>query len=474
MKTILLFLLVLLPVSPANAATLGIPDGIYDGGGSLKPLNKLEPQLTFTSHRIIKNGTVEAYSSAYLLGIKIISIAARLQLVPDQIENEYKVLDLDHNRKQVGEAFCHDGSCNFTARVSVDDKVSGPKGEFYLIETWTPIDHGFRLSEGNQIYKGTPADYIGEFYSQDASYEQVRDLVFEAPLKSPPKWEGIDPKQVMNAFFLRTGEIVDRSHATFESESNFRPARPKLLHPVGICAEAEWHITTSSKATGLFRKGTRVPALIRFSAGTSDSVYLPKGPGRIFGLAVKLFPTHNESEPVETVNIQMLDHYGFDRTKRKRYFFEDSESGDTPVFFTNVAPAESAFGKALATFFDRFDKPNFSRPVYPLAQIDEHGNKVESEVSPYEIRLIPNFKPNTIDPEHENIDFRTELSELKPGSVKMDIVIQSYEPKNETENLEMVNEKIGTLEIGKMVLSNTCDLNLHFNHPFNRFKKVLH
>jgi hypothetical protein len=110
--------------------------------------------------------------------------------------------------------------------------------------------------------------------------------------------------------------------------------------------------------------------------------------------------------------------------------------------------------------------------VYTLAQVDARGHKIENETSPYEIRFIPNFKPNPVNPANENIDFRNELAGFKPGEVKLDIVIQNYEPKSETDNVE--TETVGTLTIGKMVLSNTCDLNLHFNHPFNRFKKVLH
>jgi hypothetical protein len=301
----------------------------------------------------------------------------------------------------------------------------------------------------------------------------VRDAIFASPLQSPPKWEGIGPEQVFDAFFLRSGEIVDRSHATFDNNTNFRPSRVKLLHPVGVCAEAEWAITKASRATGLFTEGTKVPAIVRFSTGTSDSLYLAKGPGRIFGLAVKLFPTQNPNQSVDTVNIQMLDKYGFDRSPRKRYFNEDDANGATPVYFTNVAPAHSAFGKALATFFDRFDKPNFSRPVYPLAEVDQQGHSVREDVSPYEIRLIPHFKAHAEVATNDSIDFRTELLDYKPHEVSLDIVLQSYEPSAGSETLVQSGEVIGQLTINRMVMSNDCDLTLHFNHPVNRFKAVL-
>jgi hypothetical protein len=298
-------------------------------------------------------------------------------------------------------------------------------------------------------------------------------MVFESPLAKVKQWSGIEPEQVFNAFFLRSGEIVDRSHATFDSVSDFRPARMKLLHPDGICAEAEWEITEPSKATGLFSAGTKVPAIIRFSSGTSDTVYSKGGTQRIFGLAAKLFPSRNKDQIVETENIQMLDRYGFDRSPRKRYFYEDQQpdGASDPVYFTNVAPAKSAFGKALATFFDRFDQPNFSRPVYPVAEVDDHGQDIQKDIAPYEIRFIPHFKPHEEPSDSESLDFRNEIQTYNPGEIVMDIVIQTYEPEHGETTLTTVAQTIGHLTIGKTVISDACDLNLHFHHPFNRFRK---
>jgi hypothetical protein len=136
-----------------------------------------------------------------------------------------------------------------------------------------------------------------------------------------------------------------------------------LLHPVGICAEAKWEISQESNATGLFQKGVQLPAIVRLSTGTADSEYISNSNGRIFGIAVKLFPTRSKEKSVETVNIITLDHYGFDRSKRKRYFHEDAADNSTPVYFTNVAPAKSAFGRLLSTFFDRFDLYPISSPI---------------------------------------------------------------------------------------------------------------
>lgn len=454
-------------MAPAEALTLGIADGIYDGGGPLIPSDHLIPAMSFTSHRNIHGGIVEAQSKAYLLGFPAASVTARLKFQAiEGSPNNYDVLDMDQDLKKVGSASCNSSHCQFEAVVM--------NGEFTLKETWTPAQHGFELSSGFQIYKKTPSHYSGSFEVEGASYNEIKKMVFASPLQKLPIWPGIDPAQVLDAFFLRSGEIVDRSHATFDSSSDFRPARMKLLHPVGVCAEAEWEVTQSSPATGLFKKGTRIPALFRFSTGTADSVYSKGGVQRIFGLAGKLFPTIDPNKRVETVNIQMLDRYGFDRTPRKRTFYEDEATDGTsePVYFTNVAPAKSAFGKALATFFDRFDKPNFTRPVYPLAQVEQNGAEVSKVLSPYEIRLIPHFKPRPQPSDSERLDFRDEIRSYAPGEIVLDIVIQNIEPQGTETALQSATLTVGHITLGKSVVSDACDLNLHFHHPLNRFRQV--
>lgn len=299
------------------------------------------------------------------------------------------------------------------------------------------------------------------------SYNEVRDEVFQNPLTELPAIEGISTGAVARAFFTHTGEIVRRSRATFIERDDFRESRPKLLHPRGVCTEATWKITEDSEATGLFAKGTELPAIVRFSSGTSDSEYIPKSqnaPGRIFGFAVKLFPTQDLDQEVETQNIQTLDTYGFDRTYRKRFFHEDTGEA---VTFTNVAPAKSTFGKLLATFFDRFDLSNFVRPVHPLALIDRHQESVENPKIPYEIHFVANFKARK---DHVPTDFRADLM-THPGELSMDIIIRSFEPKKLRRGryaaIKNIDKKIGVLKIHERVISESCDFKIHFHHPKN-------
>jgi hypothetical protein len=295
------------------------------------------------------------------------------------------------------------------------------------------------------------------------SFNEVRDEIFMSPQSELPAIEGISPGAVARAFFTHTGEIVRRSRATFIERDDFRNPRPKLLHPRGVCTDATWKITEPSEATGLFAKGTKLPAIVRFSSGTSDSEY-GTDTGRILGFAAKIFPTQDRDEDVQTLNIQTLDTYGFDRTYRKRFFHEDH--GDA-VIFTNVAPAQSAFGKVLATFFDRFDLSNFVRPVYELAMIDANQEKVETPKIPYEIHFIANFKARSgVVP----LDFREDIM-THPGELSMDIIIRSFEPQKRRRGrfapIRNIDKKIGVLTLHNRVISESCDLKLHFHHPRN-------
>jgi hypothetical protein len=147
-----------------------------------------------------------------------------------------------------------------------------------------------------------------------------------------------------------------------------------------------------------------------------------------------------------------LDQYGFERSKRP-FLFVNDPAGE-PVYFTNVAPAKSAVGKFLSKFFDRFDKPNFARPVYATAQAKVGGGQVEAFVTPYELRFVaaaPAAPTQTSFP-----DFRSELVTKQKRS--LDIVIQSMDGETQ------LAKTIGRLELGDFVVSDFCDLSLGFHH----------
>tara|TARA_Y100000768_G_scaffold388410_1_gene384205 strand:+ start:4402 stop:5325 length:924 start_codon:yes stop_codon:yes gene_type:complete len=297
------------------------------------------------------------------------------------------------------------------------------------------------------------AIFLATTTSHAESFSKVRTAVFTKPLATLPQVDGISLKGIINAFIAHKGKIVADSRSIFQSESDFRAESVKLLHPRGVCSYGKWVIDEENKFTGLFEKGTEVPVIVRFSSGTATSAKEKKSTERIFGIAIKVFPSQDAHEDVVSTNIIGLDQYGFEASKRRSFFFEDKNK--KPVYFTNVAPAKSFIGKTLAKFFDRFDKPNFARLVYKTAQIDQYNRIVDKFKSPYEVRFVPSIEMPLI----SKYDFRQELlslNNLKP--IKLDI--WAYRD----ENSRLYNKKIGKIILDKSVVSNACDKTLHFHH----------
>jgi hypothetical protein len=303
---------------------------------------------------------------------------------------------------------------------------------------------------GLKAPKRAPSSYTG------TSFASLRAALYANPRSDLPAHPGLDLMSVVKNMFLDSADhpsegLGIQSRRVFVDESDVRPTvEPKWLHPRGACAEARWIVTEPNPATGLFAAGTNIPALVRISSGDKASEYPTDG--RIFGMALKLFPTTDLNQAVNTTNMITLDQYGLERSKRPFLFV--NEPASEPVYFTNVAPAKSGLGKFLSKFFDRFDKPNFARPVYATAQAKVGGGEVEEFVTPYEVRFVASTP--AVAAEAPFPDFRNEL--LTKQKRTLDIVIQSMDGNTH------LAKTIGRLEFGDFVVSDFCDLSLGFHH----------
>ncbi len=294
--------------------------------------------------------------------------------------------------------------------------------------------------------------------TRGSSFAEIERKVYASPRLDLPErgklgvWDVV--RNVFGSEERPSHPLGVRSRRTLVDVADERPpedrADDKWLHPRGACAAGRWRITTASGATGLFDQGVDVDAIVRVSSGTRDSV---SGTDRILGMAIKLFPAASPDQKTRTRNLVMLDAYGFEASKRWRTFHEDDGA---PVHFTNVAPATSALGRFLSSFFDRFDNPNWARPLYGVANASPGGGVLLSSRAPYEIRVRPAVVAERAPADAPPTDFRAEL--LARTETRLEIVLQSFDGRAQAGTV------IGALELGRFVVSDYCDLVLHFHH----------
>jgi hypothetical protein len=281
--------------------------------------------------------------------------------------------------------------------------------------------------------------------SQASSFSEVRDKVYASPMTGLPQYEGLGAGDFIRALFHLPSRLTDRARGTLGDAGDFKAAAPKLLHPMGVCAEAVWEIDAPSSSTGLLAQGTRVNAIVRMSAADTQTKFSFKKK-RTFGLAVKLFPTANPDLKVTTRNLFLLDQNGLTGSKCENYLLNRGEER----FFQNTALGGGFGAKLVSRIFRRFDRNPLMRPVRPLAEVTAQNVPVGvPPVSPELLQLVPTLSEGAA--LRSALDFRGELLQYAPGEIRFDIVVPGQ-------------GRIGRLTLGKPVLSAFCDKQLHFHH----------
>jgi hypothetical protein len=281
------------------------------------------------------------------------------------------------------------------------------------------------------------------------SFGIVRDEVYAHPEGSLPCYPGLTPGTFVRAVLGLGGELVLRAAKTLASTDALKPAAPKILHPNGVCAEATWTIDGQSQATGLFATGTQTNAMVRFS--TADARTLSaKGKNRIFGFAVKLFPVRADGKQVASTNILTLGEKGQTGAPRASYLVP-SDKGEA-IYFSNEAPGGGIGSKVLGWVLKRFDKNPIFQPLRESASVTADGKPVAHPVSPGLIRLVPDMSHAAR--LHTAADFRSEILQYDAGEIRF--------------NVELTDgTHLGTLVVGKPVVSKACDEELTFHHTLN-------
>ncbi|MEW5847649.1 MAG: hypothetical protein AB2A00_02505 [Myxococcota bacterium] len=283
--------------------------------------------------------------------------------------------------------------------------------------------------------------------AEPISFEEVREVVFREPLSRPPDYGHPELRMLLNGL---SGAMFHRFYRTFQQDLDLKPWRTKLAHRVGVCADARWKIDGVSPATGLLDEGADIPALVRFAVGNNRPT--PGPVPRIFSMAVKLFPTSDPRQAVETRNLHLFDQYAIDGDYRGT-FLSHPPSGEHPLAFSNLAPVSKPHALLTTVLLAPFSPHPLTMPLYPLTEVDGTGARVMTPVTPHHVLLIPRPTARKVVAR----DFRDELRRYAPGELVFDVVIPRQPRFPES-------VAIGTLTVGHMVVSEACDATLHFRH----------
>jgi hypothetical protein len=284
------------------------------------------------------------------------------------------------------------------------------------------------------------------------SYEDAHARVFANPHREPPT-DAFSP--VPELGMALAGPRVLKAFGRIVSQPvDFKDDSQKVVHRWGVCGEVRWDMDGESHPYGgLFTPGTSVPGLVRFATGTNRTRHFPLA-ARTWGVAIKLFPSRNTRQPVETVNVSLFDQYGLDGQARP-HFMQPLED-DPPLFFTNHIRAQAPQSQPAVFVLGRFDRTPLFRSLRPVAQVDEQGQKPFNVQSPSLLQLHVRHSPRQVGDLPG--DYRNELMAYAPAELVFDVVLPA-----QAGNPSL--RRVGTVTVGRMVMSPTCDGALHFYHP---------
>lgn len=283
------------------------------------------------------------------------------------------------------------------------------------------------------------------------SYSDAHARVFANPHATPPTDAfsavpelglALSAPGVLKAF----GRIVS-------TPVDFKDDQQKVVHRWGVCGEVRWEMDgESSPYGGLFTPGSSVPGLFRMAAGTNRTRHFPLS-SRTWGLAIKLFPTQDERQPVQTVNVSLFDQYGLDGQARPHFL--QPLADDPPLYFTNHIRAQALQSQPALFVLGRFDRTPLFRSVRPLGKVDNQGQVPFNATAPSLVQLHVRHSRHQVG--DLPADYRNELMAYAPGELVFDVVLPP-----QPGNAQLL--RVGTVTVGRKVMSPVCDGALHFFH----------
>lgn len=272
------------------------------------------------------------------------------------------------------------------------------------------------------------------------------------PFGRPPQFRLASIRTLDSAVDLRWGE----------DGRGFR----RLVRPHGVCVTGVWEIAADNPYSGYFRNGSRGLVIARISAGLSMAL---RGLRRSYGMALKLYPTVDESHEdlLRPANVFLADDLGGTPASRL-----------TGVSLTN-APNVTGWNRGNeipvllkeGMVFELVDRKASMRQVYPIAELGKPPG--EPTRAPQFLRLQASPGQPTV----EEDDIRNEVlghlfdkgNPAPQRQLYFDISVSDFGKRSGFglfQRQAVMNwQTIGQLTLSNGVASYNGDFVIHFRHP---------
>ncbi len=275
--------------------------------------------------------------------------------------------------------------------------------------------------------------------------------------------------------------------------------RDKIIHAPGVCASATWSIDAGSgyhvaagsdqPYTGLFASGTKIDGIVRLS--TATNVVKPKSwPLKAaWSIGVKLFPAPADqpNKTVRSVNFAMFDQNGVSGTRSSEMLRPD---GGGSHFFANWLYGDGIGARTMISALGKYVRPHTNmgeslgtqlrlQALDTLALVTQEGADVAlgDAYYPTIIKLQLADSVPFLDEVSDRLDlgfwdtlsndFRKQLLAYNDGEIVFDIIADTRAEGPDALPGADTSQRIGTLTLDRMVVSDMCDLDLTFKHSRN-------
>ena len=236
----------------------------------------------------------------------------------------------------------------------------------------------------------------------------------------------------------------------------------KSLHPFGLCSKAVWKVKGSQAYSGLFRPGTSVPAIIRYSANGAHTLNKAQFGiiNHMYAVAVKLYPGADSPTPLESRNVLLFDDQGFLGNKSP-YFLFNSPTKNTQ-FFANWGYGTNVVSHGSLKNFDKLVHDPRLAPLTKVAMVKPSG-QFEASTEFRSPKLIKVWhqgaKKTTLQK-----DFRQDLLQYADNEIQLSFALygDKADPSELLKEVPQVDGEISS--ISAPVLSTYCDEQLQFYH----------